>query len=343
MHLDGARSSAADSAAMRAPRLSGIDANLLIALDALLTERSVTRASKRHGISQPAMSHALAQLRAHFKDPLLVARGRSLEPTSFAERLHPSVSEAVHALGNVLALSDADSPSNRTFVIASTDYFAARFMPAILRSLQDDVPNVAVELRSLLSRSTERILADGVSLAFGVFEDVPPQINQQFLFLDSFACVVRRDHPVSRSGLNLESYLALPHLEVVPTPGARPGERVDRWLAAKGMRRHVTVRVAHYLAAARILETSDHILTVAKGAAEALARGAKLRILPAPLDLMPFRFSQIWRAQHDSDRVHRWLRETVAKVCMSSAIGPPLASTVRVRHRSPKHGRPGES
>jgi DNA-binding transcriptional LysR family regulator len=302
-------------------KISGIDANLLIALEALLRERNVTRAAARLGVGQPALSHSLARLREHFKDPLLVPKGRELILSEKAARLLEPVSAAAAALASVFEeRPNLDLRSARPFIVASADLFSLRFVPEIVRTLGREAPGVALEVRSLAARSTELCLSDGVELAFGVFEEVPSTINQQHLFHDPFVCVVRVDHPEVGTTLSLKAYAKLPHLEVAPAPNARPGVRIDRILAAKGARRKVTTRVAYFLLAARILESSDQVLTMTQAFAEELIKVARLRILKCPLPIPPLSFSQIWSRRHDADPTHRWLRERCGSLCENANV-----------------------
>jgi DNA-binding transcriptional LysR family regulator len=301
-------------------KLSGIDTNLLVALDALLKEKNVTRAAKRIGRGQPAMSHILARLREHFEDPLLVPKGRELVLSLKGQMLVEPVARAISAFTDVFdERSAAEKRSGRTFVVASTDLFAWRFIPELLCALQQDAPDVVLEARPLIARSTEQILSDGVDLAFGVYEDLPQHINQQQLHTEPYVCVVRADHPEVGRKIPLELYLELPHIEVVPAPRARAGDRIDRILAASGKRRRVTAKVAHFCVARRILETNDCVLTMSKGNAEFLIKKSALRIVNAPIELPPLRISQIWRRQYDEDIEHRWLRQTAARVCVGPA------------------------
>ncbi len=307
---------------MKVPKLSRFDANLVLALHALLTERSVTRAAARLGVTQPAMSHSLARLREQFDDPLLIAKGRELVLSAVARKLVEPVATAVSALTNVIdGKRAADPRAERTFVLAAADLFATRFFPSVLRALRDDVADVDVEVRSLASRSTEDILSQGVDLAFGVFEDVPPTMNQEHLFQDPFVCVVRESHPRVRRVLSLDQYVTLPHLEVAPAPNARPGERIDRWLAARGHRRRVTTRVPFFALAARILMESDQVMTMTSFLARALTEGKPLRVVKCPLELAALTFSAIWHRRHDADAAHVWLRTVALGVCRKEHDG----------------------
>jgi DNA-binding transcriptional LysR family regulator len=298
-------------------KLSDIDTNLLLALEALLTERSVTRAAARLGVGQPAMSHSLARLREHFGDPLLVRRGRDLVLSEKARALLDSVTQATAALSRVFEERPGFDPAApRRFAVACTDLFSLRFVPELLATVEREAPGVELEVRPLVARSTEQILGDGVDLAFGVFEDVPPAINQEHLFSDPFVCVVRADHPaVEHEALSLESYVSLPHLEVAPAPQSRPGARIDRVLAAQGLKRRVKSRVPYFLLAAQILARTDQALTMTRSYAGVLATLGSLRVVAAPIELPPLAFSQIWLHRSDDDPGHRWLRATTARLC----------------------------
>jgi DNA-binding transcriptional LysR family regulator len=312
-------------------RISGIDANLLIALNALLSERNVTRAAARIGVGQSALSHSLARLREHFKDPLLIQRGRELHLSEKALRLVEPVAVAAAAFATIFEeRAGLDLRSARHFVLGAADLFSLRFVPELERTLRRQAPRVTLEVRPLADRATEAILSDGVDLAFGVFEDLPPRVNQQHLFQDPFVCVVAADHPTVGPSLSLRAFTQLPHLEVAPAPKARPGQRIDRILSAKGMGRRVQTRVAYFLLAARILESSNQVLTMTRIFAEELTKAARVRIVKCPLAIPPLSFSQIWLRQHDEDPMHRWLRETCARICTGgiSALGGFHPSTV---------------
>jgi DNA-binding transcriptional LysR family regulator len=300
-------------------KLSGIDANLLVALDALLRERNVTRAAAKLGVGQPALSHSLARLREHFKDPLLVPKGRQLVLSDKGTKLAPSVTAAAAALADVFEERPSFDPRARSaFAIAAGDLFAWRFVPAIAQRLAREAPGIELEVRPLMGRSTAAILGDGVDLAFGAFEDVPPEINQQHLFRDPFVCVVRADHPLVGATLPLKTYVKLPHIEVAPAPNARPGVRIDRLLAARGLERRVATRVPYFLLAAQLLAASDQVLTMTQRFAEVLTGLAPLKLVKCPLPIPPLSFSQIWSRDHDHQPAHRWVRDACASVCGSA-------------------------
>lgn len=298
-------------------KLSGIDANLLAALEALLREKSVTRAAKRLGVGQPALSHSLSRLRDHFKDDLLILKGRNYLLTPRAEKLVDVVANATRALADVFEEQptfDAATSSSR-FVVACSDLFGLLIIPELLRTLRREAEHVEVEVRAMVATSKESILDDGVDLALGIFEDVPSSINQQSLYEDPAVCVVRANHEQVGKRMTLDAYSKLPHLEIAPLADSIPGLHVDRALAAIGKKRRVTLRVPYYLLAPHILEQSDHVATLSASGAEVLAGMARLRIVEPPIALPTYKYSQIWQNKHNDDHAHAWLRQRIAGIC----------------------------
>jgi DNA-binding transcriptional LysR family regulator len=295
-------------------RLSAIDANLLAALDALLTERNVTRAAARVGVGQPAMSHALARLREHFGDPLLVPKGRQLALTERGHKLVRPVAAAMAALGDVFVEGDLFVParSARAFVVAAADLMSLLFLPRLVRRLRRIAPGVTLTLWPLVARSTEAILDNGVELALGVYEDIPATMNQEQLFTDEWVVVMSRRHPAARkAALTLDDYVRHPHVECAPHGRLAP--RLDRVLASLGRRRTVAVQVPYWSVIPEVLAAGPYLHTVIARGAARLAQTAELVVRPLPMRMAPMVFSQLWRRSHDDDAGHRWLRAEVAR------------------------------
>jgi DNA-binding transcriptional LysR family regulator len=189
-----------------------LDFNLLIALDALLQEASVSRAAKRVGLSTPAMSHALARLRERLKDPVLVRSGRSMQATPRAT----AMKDEVHAL---------------------VAYVLTMLGDAVDRNLRQEAPRVRLRF---VPNSAEDIadLRDGrADLAVGIYGELPSELRTRSLLTDRFVCVVRRGHPVIKSGLTVEAFAGLEHVQVAPR--GKPGGYIDDVLRAKGLERRV--------------------------------------------------------------------------------------------------------
>ena len=294
-------------------RLSAIDANLLIALYALLSERNVTRAAARVGVGQPAMSHSLGRLRDHFRDPLLVKKGRELVLTERGHRLVRPVAEAMASLRDVFVEGDLFVParSARQFVVAAADLMSMLFVPRLVRRLRQKAPGVTLQLWPLVARSTDAILDNGVELALGVFEDVPVTMNQEPLFTDDWACLLSPRHAAARKpALTLDDYVKYPHVECAPHGRLSP--RLDRVLAALGRRRNIALQVPYWSLIPEVLAAGPYLHTVIARGAARLAATAELAVRPLPLAMAPMVFSQLWRRSHDDDAGHQWLRREVA-------------------------------
>lgn len=291
--------------------LRRIDLNLLLALHALLQERHVTRAATRLHRSQPAVSHALAQLRALFDDPLLVRRGRQMQLTTRAEALRQPLESALGQLGALLR-GDAFDPATavRTFRVALSDYGAHLLLPSVVDHLRRLAPGIALAISQASRDAMLAQLADGeIDLACGVFPDAPEPIRCQTLLEERFTCIADRATLPRRGALPLEAWLARPHVLVAMRADA-PNE-VDLALAARGLRRQVALSLPHWSAAPRVIAGTDLVLTIASRALDGLADDPRLRTFAPPLPLPRFAFQQAWHARRDTDPAHAWLRQCV--------------------------------
>jgi DNA-binding transcriptional LysR family regulator len=199
-------------------QLSAIDMNLLVALDALLAEGSVTRAAARVGLSPSAMSHALARLRKLLDDPILLRSRSGLSPTPRARTLQPELREALDRIRVALAASPAFDPasSNQTFSVSCQDVTQILLIPRLLRLFETLAPGARLDVWPLAPRGqVPHDLEQGTyDVAIGQFPEVPRAIRTEVLFEDPIACLVRRDHPRIRSELTREQYAAERHLAV---------------------------------------------------------------------------------------------------------------------------------
>jgi DNA-binding transcriptional LysR family regulator len=298
-------------------KLSGIDANLLASLEALLQERSVTRAARRLGVGQPAVSHSLARLRRQFNDPLLVLQGRSYVLTPKAIQLGVAVAKATRALADVFEDRPPFVPATSTqrFVIACSDWVGPVVLPPLVDLVRREASSVEIEIRALAPGAAEGPLDESVDFGLGIFDGVPPTLNQQPLYEDPAVCVVRESLELGGARMTAGSYASLPHPEITSQPGATTDFRVDRALAAAGLSRWVAVRIPFCLLATRVLEHADFVATMPSRAAHDLARMGRVRVLEPPLALPPYRFSLIWRVERGDEPAHAWLREAIASLC----------------------------
>jgi DNA-binding transcriptional LysR family regulator len=304
---------------MQAPNLEGLDLNLLVALRALLAERHVTRAAARVGLSQPAMSHALARLRDLLGDPLLVRTPGGMQPTARAEAMAVPLERALEDVARLLA-SPAPfeaARSTRKFRIATNDYMELVLFPRLLARLWEDAPGIDVRAKNIGARVNEELAEARIDLAMGVGPQFgtphpPPGIHIQRLVSDRFVCVVREDHPTVKKRLTLDEFVAMPHALV--SPRGESGSVVDTALASLGKKRRVAVEVPHFLVAPHVVRETDVILTLAARVAHSLGPLLGLRQLAPPIELEGFSMSMAWHERQHGDPAHAWLRALIAAV-----------------------------
>lgn len=297
-------------------QLYGIDANLLISLDALLREGSVTKAAQRVGLTQSAMSHALGRLRDQLGDPLLVRAGRHMVLTPRAEALAPRVARVVREMAQIFASEESFDPASleRSFSIRTTDHIQFVLMPELDAILNAEAPRVDLVMSPLIEHDVDALRNGSSDIGVGMFEDLPPDVHQQALFTDRFVCLVREGHPAAGGGLTLAQYGATPHV-LVGARGNKPNSGiVDRLLAEHGIKRRVARTVPHFLIAPFIVASSDVIVTLSERLAQRLVPLlGGLQILEPPLALEPYTLSMAWHERYDNDSAHRWLRDAMVR------------------------------
>ena len=298
--------------------LHGIDLNLLVAFDALICERNVTRAGVRIGRTQPAMSAALARLRLLLKDELFVRSATGLQPTPRALELAAPLGEALASIQRTLDFTQDFDPAHSTvrFTLGLSDHPAFVMLPALQKRLARLAPGVTLRIRAFTAREDAVSLLDAgeVDAAVGVRGGVTPRIPTMPLFEERFVCVVRKDHPLAKKRLSLKGFLACQHLLVSPE-GDGVGH-VDVRLAQLGHKRDIAITLPQMYAAPAIVAHSDLLATLMEGVVRASGLRSRLAVLPLPqLDLAPVPFVLHWHRRNDAHPAQRWLREQVALAC----------------------------
>lgn len=288
--------------------LSGVDLNLLVALDALLTDRNVTRAAERMSLGQPAMSAALSRLRKQLGDPLLVREGRGYVLTTLAESLVAPVQEALAAAEAILGVRKGFEPASddRTFSIVATDYVALVLLRPMLAELANEAPNVRIHVLSLgsgnadrLRRGTEDLLIFPTDLA-GSFGDLPHSV----LFKDRFVLAADRDNPDGGGAVSLDGFGELPYLAV---RGSVPS-LVESQLDFLGIPREPAVTTQSFVIIPMMLTGTRLVALVQERLAAPLADHANLRLMEPPFPLRPIVEAMFWSQRSTDDPGHRWLR-----------------------------------
>jgi DNA-binding transcriptional LysR family regulator len=286
----------------------GVNLNLLSALDALLEQRNVTRAARRAGLSQPAMSHTLAQLRALFDDPLLTRDGLL---TPLAETVRAQLREGLGALQQVLQTRQHFEPATaqRTFRIAVSDALQIAALHRLYAAIAARAPQVDLVLRSPRQGSFEALARGELDLIVGSQEQSPGGLASSCeLYREQLVCIARRDHPQLRARLTLARFCSLLHALV--SEDELPGY-LDRVLAEHGRSRRVAVRMPDYAGLGHFIAGSELLASVPARLAHTLAERLPLRVMPVPLALPQFPVSMFWHPRQDTEPGHRWLRERI--------------------------------
>lgn len=294
--------------------LTQVNLNLLVYLDMLLQERSVTKAAGRLGITQSAMSHNLRQLREIFGDPLLVRGRGGMQPTPRAEELRIPLRQGLTALRRTLEGEPAFEPatSSRRFVLAAGDAVAMLLLPPLLEQLQTTGPSVDLDVVPFDGRRYAAQLETGeVDLAVSAFFPDAPALRMKKLRPESFVCVVREDHPCVGETLDAATWAKLPHVLVSPQGTGGPGV-VDRVLKKHGLERRVAVRIRYFLAAPMLVARTNLVLTVTRSLAEMFAKSLPVRLVEPPLELPTFSVGIGWHERVAKDPANRWIREQVS-------------------------------
>lgn len=294
--------------------LRSVDLNLLVALNALLTEMNVTRAADSVGLSQPAMSNALSRLRHIFKDDLLVRGASGMQPTPRATALAEPVRQVVRQIERVLSNEGAFDPaiSSRNFAIRLSDLLGFLLLPPLFALLQNESPGLGFDIVHLSPAATiEAIERDEIDLAISMGLVHASSIRSEVLMRDRMVCVMRSGHPLSSGPLLLDAFLQARHVKVSMSPTDL--RFVDAALARLGVARKVALNVPHWLLVPHILRDSDLLAVMPRRFAFALQH-QQLTTRDLPLPSEPFDWSLYWHRRHDGDPALRWLRSRLAAV-----------------------------
>jgi len=288
--------------------IRGVDLNLLKAFDALATERAVTRAGDRIGLSQPAMSHALSRLRDLFADDLFVRTPTGMEPTARAREIAPLVAAAIEHIEAALNLGIGFDPakSGGIFTAGMAEYAEVALVGRLAAAFADRAPRATLRLTPLTGANAAEQLDRGViDVAVAHFNALPPHIESVLLLRDPFVVVAGRRHPITGQQLSVEAYAAANHILVSPrgdTSGA-----LDRILVDFGLRRRIALLVATYLALPAALAASDLVATVPSRTARQIAAIAEIEIMPLPIDFA-MTVSMAWHRRAASEPAQAWFR-----------------------------------
>jgi DNA-binding transcriptional LysR family regulator len=288
-----------------------MDTKLLAVFDEIYKTRSVSRAGEHLGVPQTTVSLSLARLRRHFNDPLFVRTTTGMMPTPFAATLVQPLRQAMDIL-RVAQLQATFDPaqSSRKFFIAMTDISHLEFLPALINKIVKLAPDIKVEVLRITAETPAQLEAGDADLAIGFMPELEAGFYQQKLFDQTFACVVRRDHPRVKQEITADIFERERHV-VITAPGTGH-DVVERTLSKRRFTRNVALSLPTLPGVGNLLANTDLMATVPERVAQMLVRIAKVKALPPPFKFPTFSIKQHWHERFHQDAANRWLRSAVA-------------------------------
>jgi DNA-binding transcriptional LysR family regulator len=299
-------------------QLNRFDLNLLIALDALLQEKNVTRAAERVFISQPAMSAALQKLREFFEDPLLVRVGRDMQLTPRGLSLVEPVREALLKIQTTLGTQPTFDPGTvqRTFTLIVSADALLRVMPAVFRRLSQEAPGIRCHVEHFSETTLSRLEYGDADLFLGLnslrlfgLREFPESLRIVDLRPVRWVCVVAKDHPTVGDAITEQQYLALPHVFGWPSGHTLPLEELVRRLLSADL--DVRATTQGLLEIPFMLAGTQLVATLPEDLARTLAKLAPVKLLPVPFETPDTHEVVIWHKRNEPDPGHAWLREVL--------------------------------
>ncbi|MFJ9690801.1 LysR family transcriptional regulator [Kitasatospora sp. NPDC101183] len=305
-------------------KVTSLDLNLLVVLDAVLEEGSVTAAARRLDLSVPAVSRALGRLRTAFADPLLVRSRQGMKPTAYALALRPRVRALVEDAQSLLGPAEEDTAATlrRAFTVLAPEDLIACYGTDLLTRVRAEAP--CVQLRFL---GTGRVADEGAAVREGVADaaisvNAPkePDLRVEGLAREPLVGVVRAGHPLTRGGgITAARFAAGEH--VVVSRHGRLRTAIDRRLEAEGVGRVVAASVPDFTTALRLIATGDLVGIAPATLAASLAGKLQLATFPLPLEVKPLRVSLLWHPRRENDPAHRWLLTRIREAAGGQPLG----------------------
>lgn len=301
--------------------IARLDTRLLLAFEALMAERAVTRAADRMGLTQQGMSGQLARMRDLFGDPLFVRVANGVAPTPRAEALAPLVREALSALRSVVR-TDAFEPAayEGPATIAASDYAQALILPPLLRLISTEAPRLRMVIRPVDAATLASDLRNNrIDLALTVPQFTPPGLRTSRLFAERYVGVARAGHHLlTETPVSLEAFCSTPHLLVAPFRGDATGP-TDTALNRIGASRTIGLVVPGFSVAGALIEQSDLIAVLPERLIRAMRRDLEIFAPPVPIE--GFNLEAVWPERLDASAAQRWLRDAVARAAASTCSG----------------------
>ncbi len=309
------------------------DLNLLLAFDALYSERNVTRAGARIGLSQPSMSNALTRLRKLCDDPLFVRTRIGMEPTPLAQKLAVPVQQGLETLKIGLEQPFGFDPvsSDRTFHLVMSDIAEISVLPRLMAALKRAAPNVNIVATQVPRDRFRSVLENGeADLALGNLPELKSGFYQQRLFQDNYVCLARSNHPDIGDRLSLRQYMQGSHIQVSTSVG---DTIINHELAKRRLQRRIALQVPHFLVVTVIVMHSDLLVTIPSTVVSLLRTMERVKVMKLPFAIPDANVRQFWHQRYHHDPANRWLRRLIAGIFLDKT--PPTEGKRERRSNAP--------
>jgi DNA-binding transcriptional LysR family regulator len=296
--------------------LRNVDLNLLLVFDVLYRTRSTTRAAQSLHLTQPSVSNALKRLRSLFDDILFVKTADGMQPTPRADGIAALVDEGFASLRLALQAGRTFDPvtATRTFHLYVSDLGQAIFIPPLVEHLRQVAPGIRIVTADPPLDTAQQMMKLGqIDLAIGMFAGLHADFHEQRLFHETYAALVRNDHPTIGATLSTEEFFAADHVIYTPTAGSHAHfeAELNALSPHNGNARHVSLQLAHSFGLDRIVSSSDLVACIPSRLARVLASRHDVRAVALPFDIAPADIAQFWHERFQRDEGHQWLRALV--------------------------------
>jgi len=285
--------------------------SLLIIFDAIMTEGSITQAAQRLDLTQPAVSNALSRMRQAWGDELFLKEGRTIVPTLYAQNLWRQIKSPLDHLSQAINMGEFDASScQRTFRIAAADTIVDKVWTPLRKIIEQQAPHIRVHAVPYTLENASRMLYQAeVDLVIGSLDESCDVIMSEFLYTPCYGLLMRKQHPLLKSGLTLDAFAQADHL-LVSLSGDATGP-TDEALKQHDMSRNVAMTVNHFYAVPKIIKESDLICMVPTTTVEQAIFDDEVAVLEAPIELTPKPVNAYWHKRQDMDQGAIWLRDIV--------------------------------
>ncbi|MEO7106996.1 MAG: LysR family transcriptional regulator [Rhodoferax sp.] len=312
--------------------LRSLDLNLLKVFDAVMSERSLTKAAQQLSLTQPAVSNALRRLRDALGDELLVRKGRTLEPTARGQELWQSVRDTLKRLQAALAPSVFEPvTATNAFVLTMADATAAELLPPLVALIAEHAPGVSLRVVPLTTRDPRRLLDEGhADLAIGNFPAAMSDLTARAqagetvsflyhrLFHGDYVCVMRKGHPLAKEPLTLNRYCAARHMLV--SFSGRAFGFIDEALASMGRNRRVVLTVNQFFTAGKVVAHSDLLTVLPRHFINVTGFADQFVLRELPFAAPKVQVDALWHERQDASSAHAWLRAQVVQLANEAFV-----------------------